>query len=141
MIQEFLLPPCFDVLLESRVVDSESLKSKGPVLWCYLEICLQLHWSVDPPQGRILQSNDKPCIMMDSESRNLFSLVVTWWCASLLLFQVNWPLLVLMSTSSIVSMKAENYFASLSNLRLPPFFSAKVVIMLKSLAKIGRAHV
>jgi hypothetical protein len=45
-------------------------------------------------------------------------------------------LLVLMSTISIVSMKAENSSASLSSLLVPPFFSASVVIMLKSPAKI-----
>jgi hypothetical protein len=54
----------------------------------------------------------------------------------ILLFQVNYPLLVLISTSFDFSMKAKKASASLSSLLIPPLFSAKVAIILKSPAKI-----
>jgi hypothetical protein len=50
--------------------------------------------------------------------------------------QLNWPLLVLRSTMSVVSMNFENYSTSLFNLLVPPFFSTSDMMMLKSLARI-----
>jgi hypothetical protein len=49
---------------------------------------------------------------------------------------VNWPFLVWRSTIVALSIKFENSSASRSSLLVPPFFSAREVIMLKSPAMI-----
>jgi len=88
-------------------------------------------WS-DPVRSRIVESMATPSIRKASEVRNLSSLQLTW-CAPVRLFdQVYNPLLCSKSIRLSSSMRLLKSLASRSNLLEPPFFSARLRVMLKS---------
>lgn len=92
-------------------------------------------WS-KPPKGRTLTTMSLSLVIRSSKIINLSSLEATWDSPPLLLFQVNVPLFITISTSFMLSMKDWKAQESLVRILVPPFFSDSVFIILKSPPRI-----
>lgn len=88
-------------------------------------------WS-EPLKGRITVIISLSKSMRSSEIMNLSNLEATWEFPPLLLFQVQRPLFVSISTSFMFSEKFWKAATSLFRALVPPFFSERDLIMLKS---------